>query len=137
MNHNLNLNDLFSQIKTIAVVGLSDNPSRPSFDIAKYLQSQGYLIVPVNPNASEILGQPCYPDLKSIPFPIDIVNVFRKSEDCAAIAQEAVSIHPKCLWLQSGIVNLEAQEIARKAGVLFTMDRCIKVDHRSWLNSKK
>lgn len=130
----LNFKDLFNHVKTIAVVGLSDNPDRPSYEIAAYLQSQGFKIIPVNPNATEILGERCYPDLRSIATKVELVNVFRRAQDCPSIAKEAVHLKPLCLWLQSGIVSPESEKIARAAHVPFIMDRCIKVVHRSIKN---
>jgi len=127
----LNFKDLFNHVNTIAIVGLSDNPDRPSYEIAAYLQSQGFKIIPVNPNATEILGECCYPDLRSIPIKVDLVNVFRRAQDCPLIAKEAVDLKPLCLWLQSGIVSPESEKIAHAAHIPFIMDRCIKVVHRS------
>src|ERR1035437_3532511 len=98
--------------RIIAVVGLSADWYRPSYFAAKYMQAHGYKIVPVNPKYPEILGETCYPDLKSIPFPVDIVDVFRKPQDCVPVAQQAVAIGAKALWLQIGVVNEEARAIA-------------------------
>ena len=103
--------------RTIAVVGLSADWYRPSYFAAKYMQEHGYRIIPVNPKYTEILGERCYPDLKSIPDKVDIVDVFRKSEDCAPIAQEAVAIGAKALWLQLGIENDEACAHAASHGL--------------------
>jgi|HigsolmetaAR203D_1030402.scaffolds.fasta_scaffold05303_4 predicted CoA-binding protein len=113
---------------TIAVVGLSDKPDRTSYQVSAAMQAKGYRIVPVNPNADAILGETCYPSLKDIPFPVDIVNVFRRSEYCADVAREAAEIGAKTLWLQLGIVSEEAAEIAQAAGMNVIMDRCIKVE---------
>lgn len=126
----MDLKSLFQETKTIAIVGLSDKPNRPSYRIASYLQANGFRIVPVNPSQPEILGEKSYASLKDIPFPIDMVNVFRKSEDCLEVAQDAVAIGAKSLWLQLGIVNLEAEKLALEYGLIFIMDRCIKVDHQ-------
>ena len=124
------MDTLLKNTKTIAVVGLSDKPSRASYDVARYMQSQGYRIIPVNPGCSEILGEKCYPDLKSIPEPVDMVNVFRKAEDCLPVAMDAVSIGAKSLWLQLGIINEEAQRYAENHGLTVVMDRCLMIDHR-------
>ena len=114
---------------TIAVVGLSADWYRPSYFAAKYMQEHGYRIIPVNPKYTEILGERCYPDLKSIPDKVDIVDVFRKSEDCAPIAQDAVAIGAKALWLQIGVMNDEARQTAEKAGLDFVQNRCVKIEY--------
>ncbi|MBM7563561.1 CoA-binding protein [Paenibacillus sacheonensis] len=113
---------------TIAVVGLSDNPERTSHMVSEAMQAKGYRIVPVNPNAETILGEKSYPSLSDIPFPVDIVNVFRRSELTPPIAEEAAAIGAKVLWLQLGVVSEEAAAIAEQAGLLAIMDRCIKVE---------
>ena len=114
---------------TIAVVGLSADWYRPSYFAAKYMQEHGFRIIPVNPKYTEILGERCYPDLKSIPDKIDIVDVFRKSEDCAPIAKDAVAIGAKALWLQIGVMNEEARQIADAAGMDFVQNRCVKIEY--------
>ena len=121
--------DILRASKTIAVVGLSDDESRPSYEVAAYLQSQGYEIIPVNPRLTEALGSPCYPDLHTVPGPVDVVDVFRRSEHVVPIAQAAVEIGAKTLWLQDGVVNEEAAEIARKAGLAVVMDDCMLRRH--------
>ncbi|CAM4291344.1 putative CoA-binding protein [Paenibacillus endophyticus] len=113
---------------TVAVVGLSDKPDRVSYMVSEAMQAKGYTIIPVNPNADSILGQKSYPSLKDIPVPVDIVNVFRRSEHTPPVAQEAVAIGAKTLWLQLGISNDEAAEIATAGGLEVIMDRCIKVE---------
>lgn len=123
------MNELLQETKIIAVVGLSDKPSRPSYGVAQYMQSHGYRIIPVNPSCEELLGEKCYPDLKSIPFAIDMVNVFRKSEDCLPIAHEAVEIGAKSLWLQLGVLNAEAVAYAKEHGLAAIMDKCLKIEH--------
>lgn len=123
------MNRLLQVTKTIAVVGLSDKPIRPSYGVAQYMQNHGYKIIPVNPSCSEILGEKCYPDLKSIPFSIDMVNVFRKSEDCLPIAIEAVAIGAKSLWLQLGVINAEALAYAQEHDLSVIMDKCLKIEH--------
>jgi predicted CoA-binding protein len=114
---------------TIAVVGLSADWYRPSYFAAKYMQEHGFRIIPVNPKYPEILGERCYPDLKSIPEKVDIVDVFRKSEDCAPIAREAAAIGAKALWLQIGVMNDEARQIADTAGMDFVQNRCVKIEY--------
>ncbi len=114
---------------TLAVVGLSAESDRPSYRVARYLQNHGYRIVPVNPKYPEILGEKCYPDLPSIPFAVDMVDVFRKAQDCPPIAAQAVAIGAKVLWLQLGVVSAEAARIASSAGLAVVMDRCVKIEH--------
>ncbi len=114
---------------TIAVVGLSAEWHRPSYFAAKYMQSKGYRIVPVNPRYPEILGEPCYARLEDIPFAVDMVDVFRKPQDVLPIAHSAVAIGAKCLWQQLGVMNAEADAVARAAGLDSVMDRCVKIEH--------
>lgn len=123
------IEQILRESKTIAVVGLSSDPSKPSYGIAEALQSRGYTIIPVNPKEPEILGEKAYPTLKDIPVPVDIVNVFRRPEHTPEVAAEAASIGAKALWLQSGIANEEAESIATAAGLDVVMDRCIMVEH--------
>lgn len=115
--------------KRIAVVGLSDDPSRASYGVAAYLRSAGKEIIPVNPNYERVMGLKCYPSLEQAPGPVDVVDVFRRPEHCADVVRSAVAVGAKGVWLQSGIVNDEAEEIARRAGIDFVQDRCMKVDH--------
>jgi len=114
---------------TIAVVGLSADWYRPSYFAAKYMQEHGFRIIPVNPKYDEILREKCYPNLKAIPEPVDIVDVFRKPDDCVPIAQDAVSIGAKVLWLQLGVVNEEAARVAETGGLEVVMDRCVKIEY--------
>jgi predicted CoA-binding protein len=124
---------ILHEVRTIAVVGLSAEWHRPSFFAAKYMQDHGYRIVPVNPryaNAStDVLGEHCYAALTDIPFPVDMVDVFRRTEDVLPIAQQAIQMGAKCLWQQIGVVNLEADALARNAGMDSVMDRCVKIEH--------
>ena len=120
---------LWQEIKTIAVVGLSDKPTRPSYMVAKYIQSAGFKIIPVNPQCQEILGEVCYPDLLSIPEQVDMVDVFRKSEDCLPIAKDAVQIGAQVLWMQMGVINHEAAEYAALHGLEVIMDQCLMIEH--------
>ncbi|MBB6730259.1 CoA-binding protein [Cohnella zeiphila] len=119
---------ILQQTRTVAVVGLSEDPSKTSHMVSQAMQAKGYRIIPVNPKADRILGETCYPSLKDIPEPVDIVNVFRRPEHTPPIAEEAVAIGAKVLWLQLGIVNEEAADIAAKGGLTVIMDRCIKVE---------
>jgi predicted CoA-binding protein len=114
---------------TIAIVGLSADWYRPSYFAAKYMQEHGFRIIPVNPKYTEILGEKCYPDLKSIPEKVDMVDVFRKSADCAPIAKEAIAIGAKVLWLQLGVENDEAKAIAESGGLEFVQNRCVKIEY--------
>lgn len=124
---------ILHEVRTIAVVGLSAEWHRPSFFAAKYMQDHGYRIVPVNPryaNAStDVLGEHCYAALTDIPFPVDMVDVFRRTEDVLPIAQQAIQLGAKCLWQQIGVMNLEADALARNAGMDSVMDRCVKIEH--------
>ena len=114
---------------TIAVVGLSADWYRPSYFAAKYMQEHGFKIIPVNPKYDEILGEKCYPNLKAIPEPVEIIDVFRKPDDCVPIAQDAVAIGAKVLWLQLGVVNEEAARVAEAGGLEVVMDRCVKIEY--------
>jgi predicted CoA-binding protein len=115
--------------KRVAVVGLSDDPTRASHGVASYLLSVGKEIVPVNPNHDRVLGLKCYPSLEAGPGPIDVVDVFRRPEHCADVVRSAVAVGARGVWLQSGIVSAEAKRLAREAGIDFVQDRCMKVDH--------
>ena len=115
--------------RVIAVVGLSPNWNRPSYFAAKYMLEHGYTVIPVNPGATEILGQKCYPDLAAIPVRVDLVDVFRKPEDAGPIADEAIRIGAKCLWLQLGVIHREAAGKAVAAGLDVVMDRCVKIEY--------
>jgi predicted CoA-binding protein len=127
------LRNLLQTARTIAVVGHSDKPHRTSYRIAQYLRQAGYTVYPVNPAVSEIDGQPSYPDLASVPEPIDIVDVFRRSEHLPAIVAEAIQAGAKAVWAQLGVEDAQAAAAAEAAGLPIVMDRCIMVDHRSLL----
>ena len=120
-------------MKTIAVVGMSSQEDRPSFRVGKYLMDHGYDVIPVRPNGGTILGRPVVESLKQIGRPVDIVDVFRRSEDCVDIANDAVAIGAKVLWLQEDVVNPTAGEVASNAGLLFVMDTCIKKMHVKYI----
>ena len=120
---------LLESARTIAVVGLSDNPLRPSYGVAAAMQRHGYRIVPVNPTLREALGEQAYPDLASLPFPVDIVDIFRRPEAVGPHVDEAIAVGAKAVWLQLGIRNDEAIERAAAAGLQTVQDRCIKVEH--------
>jgi len=115
--------------KVIAVVGLSARWYRPSFFAAKYLQEKGYRIIPVNPNYNEILGEKCYPDLSSIPEPVDVVDIFQRSESVPPFVEQAILIGAKVVWMQLGVIHEAAARQARGAGLEVIMDRCMKIEH--------
>ncbi len=123
------LRRVLKNTRTIAVVGLSANWWRPSFFAAKYMQEHGYKIIPVNPAYTEVLGEKCYANLRDIPQPIDMVDCFRRSEEIGALADEAIAIGAKSLWLQLGVVNDAAANKAAVAGLDVVMDRCVKIEH--------
>jgi len=127
--------EVLGNAKTIAVVGLSPNPMRPSNPVAQYMQRHGYRIVPVNPNEQEILGEQCYPSLSDIPFPVDIVDVFRQPEAVLPIAEEAVKIGAKAIWLQLGVISPQGVAIAERGGLTVVMDLCIMVEHRRYFGA--
>lgn len=127
------LRRILQQSHTIAVVGLSPDPARPSHDVARYLQAQGYTIVPVNPACGEILGEKCYPSLRDVPLAIDIVDVFRRTSEVMHVAEDAIAIGARCLWLQLGVIAPEAATRAQVAGLEVVMDHCIKIEHRRLL----
>lgn len=116
-------------LKTIAVVGCSPKPERPSHYVSAYMLEQGYRIVPVNPGHGEMLGQTCYPDLASIPFPVDVVNVFRRPEEALPPILDAIAIKAKAVWLQDGVYHAEGEELARKAGLLVVSNDCLMRRH--------
>ncbi len=115
--------------RTIAIVGLSDKKERASNFVGSYLKSERYIIIPVNPMKQEILGEKCYPDLASIPVQVDVVDIFRRPDECVNIVREAIAIKAKTVWMQLGIVNREAAELAVQHGINVVMDRCMKMEH--------
>jgi uncharacterized protein len=125
-----NIPEILKSSKTIAVVGLSSSPMRPSNGVSEYMKRAGYRIVPVNPNETEVLGERCYARLEDIPEKIDIVDVFRRSEFVPEIVESAIAIGAKTVWMQEGVIHEAAAERARSAGLNVVMDRCILKDHR-------
>ncbi|MGD0404919.1 MAG: CoA-binding protein [Candidatus Acidiferrales bacterium] len=115
--------------KTIAVVGLSSQCMRPSYGVAQYLQSAGYRIIPVNPNETEVLGEKSYARLHDVPVPIDIVDIFRRSQFVPEIVDAAIQIGARCVWMQEGVLHVEAAERARRAGIFVVMDKCTLKEH--------
>ena len=123
------MRQLLQSVRTIAMVGLSPRPERDSYHVAAYLKDHGYRIIPVNPTVNEVLGEKSYPSLDQVPEPIDVVDVFRRPEEVDPIADQAIAKGARALWLQLTVVNKEAADRARQAGVQVVMDRCIKVEH--------
>jgi uncharacterized protein len=123
------LRRILRESRTVAIVGLSAEWHRPSNFVAKYLQQHGYRVIPVNPRYTEVLGERCYANLTDIAEPVDMVDVFRRSEDVLPIAQAAVRIGAKCLWQQIGVINRDADAFASAAGLDSVMDRCVKIEH--------
>jgi len=123
------LRRILRDCRTIAVVGLSAEWHRPSYFAAKYMQQHGYRIVPVNPRYDDVLGERCYPSLADITHPVDLVDVFRRTEDVLPIARQAIAIGAKCLWQQINVKNVAADHLARSAGLDAVMDRCVKIEH--------
>ena len=115
--------------KTIAIVGLSNNPLRASYFVGYYMKRHGYRVIPVNPRETEILGETSYPSLRDVPVPIDVVNVFRAPSALPAIAEDAVAIKASTLWCQFGVINEEGARIAEDAGLAVVVDRCLKIEH--------
>ncbi len=121
---------LLEDVKTIAVVGLSGDPSRVSYGVTAYMQSHGYRIIPVNPTIDSSLGEKAYPNLSAVPEKVDLVNVFRRSEYVPEIVEETIQLKIPAIWLQEGVIHEEAAQAARAAGVFVVMDRCILKEHR-------
>ena len=122
--------DILTKYKTIAVVGLSSNPARPSYGVTEYMQSSGYHIIPVNPNETDVLGEPSYASLEEVPQKIEIVNIFRRPEDVPPVVDAAIRTGAKVVWMQQGIANEPAAAKAQAAGLTVIMDACILVEHK-------
>ena len=129
--HSDPITDILQRSKTIAVVGLSSNPLRPSHGVSAYMQSHGYRIIPVNPNIEECLGEKAYESLLQLPEKIDIVNIFRRSEYVDEVVDQAIQCEAPVLWMQEEVINERAAEKARKAGIFVVMNRCILKEHRA------
>ena len=125
------MSQILNTSHTVAVVGLSSKPNRPGYTIPAYLQEQGYRIIPVNPALTEVLGEKAYASLHEIPESVDIVQVFRRSEDVPPVVEEAIAIGAKVVWMQAGIVNEQAAARAREAGIQVVMDTCMGATHRA------
>jgi predicted CoA-binding protein len=128
-----NIPDLLRESRTIAVVGLSSRRIRPSYGVSQYMQSAGYRIIPVNPNETEVLGEKAYATLEDVPEPVDIVDVFRRSEYVPEVVESAIRIGAKAVWLQEGVNHEEAVRRAKEAGLAVVVDRCILKEHRRYL----
>lgn len=122
--------EVFQGCQTIAVVGISDNPTRASYRVAEYLQRAGYSIIPVNPKLTSVLGENAYPDLTSIPFTVDVVDVFRKQEDVDSVVAEALVKKPQAIWLQEGLTSSKGRKLAEDKGIAFVENCCMMVEHR-------
>ena len=120
---------ILKNYRVVAVVGLSPKSERPSYQVAQYLQNHGYRIVPVNPGCREILGEKCYPGLKDIPFPVEVVDIFRQVDAIPAIVDDAIAVGAKAVWLQLGLEEPQSAQKARQAGLQVVQDRCMKVEH--------
>lgn len=121
--------EILNSSRAVAVVGLSEKTDRPSYVVASYLKQNGYKIIPVNPTAEKILGEICYPDLGSIPEPVDVVDIFRRTEEVPAIVEQAIEIGAKAVWMQEGVINKQAASRARGAGLPVVMDKCMRKEH--------
>jgi uncharacterized protein len=131
INDPARITELLNTAKTIAVVGLADSPLRPSYGVSHYMRSQGYRIIPVNPNITEWEGEKAYASLLDLPDKIDIVNVFRRSEFVSEVVDQAIQIKAPAIWMQEGVIHEAAAEKARQAGVFVVMDLCILKEHRA------
>jgi hypothetical protein len=125
-----NIPDILKSTRTIAVVGISSNPMRPSNGVAEYLRRAGYRIIPVNPNETEVLGEKCYARLEDVPEKIDLVDIFRRSEYVPEIVESAIRVGARTVWMQEGVIHEAAAERARQAGLDVVMDRCTLKEHR-------
>jgi predicted CoA-binding protein len=132
-NINTTIERILKESKTIAVVGLSAEPSKPSYQVASYLQRAGYVIYPVNPKYDEVLGRSCYPSLSEIPETIDIVDIYRRPVYVLPVVEESIKIGAKVIWMQLGIENEEAARLAGKAGLQVIMNRCLKIEHARFI----
>jgi predicted CoA-binding protein len=135
MNSDQTLKEILQSAKTIASVGVSSDPAKESHEAAQYLKDQGYRLIPVNPTADEILGEKSYPDLESVPERIDVVQVFRKPEDVPPVVESAIKVGAKTVWMQEGIVNEQAAQTARQAGLQVVMDACMRKTHKRLIGS--
>ncbi len=126
------IRQILEHCRTIAVVGASSNPARASNHVAAYMKAQGYRVIPVNPNEQTVVGEQAYPSLTAVPGPIDLVDIFRKSEDVLPIVEEAITVGAQAVWMQEGVINEVAAQLAREAGLAVVMDRCWLKAHAAW-----
>lgn len=129
LNSDETIRRIFDECRTIAVVGLSSNPSRPSHGVSGYMRRSGYRVIPVNPNETEVFGETAYPDLAAVPEKIDLVDVFRRSDEAGKAVDEAIAAGAKAVWLQEGVIDRSAAQRALDAGLLVVMDRCWLKEH--------
>lgn len=137
MNEAETIKRIFTECRKIAVVGLSSNPYRPSNSIASFMKENGYVIIPVNPNEEEVLGEKAYPNLSAVPEKIDLVSIFRRPEEVSKVVDEAIRIKAKAVWMQEGVIDKEAAERAEKAGLLVVMNRCWAMDFARFKKGKE
>jgi predicted CoA-binding protein len=129
----MSIKEILETYRSIAVVGLSSHAWRASHGVSRFMQNMGYQIIPVNPNETEVLGEKAYPSLEDVPYPIEIVDIFRRAEFVPDIVESAIRRHAKVIWMQEGVVNDQAAERARQAGMEVIMDRCILKEHMRYL----
>lgn len=120
---------ILNEYRTVALVGASSNPDRPSYKVLKYLSEHGFKVIPINPNTTEVMGMQCYPDLTAIPIQVEVVDIFRSASDLMPTVDEAIKVGAKVVWMQEGIINEEAANKARQAGLLVVMDKCMRKEH--------
>jgi predicted CoA-binding protein len=130
------ITEILQNYRVVAVVGLSSDPRRPSYQVAQYLQYHGYRIIPVNPGCQEVLGEKCYPGLQDIPFAVEVVDIFRKVEAIPAIVDEAIAVGAKAIWLQLGLEEPQAAQKAVQAGLQVVQNRCMKIEHAALAEAK-
>jgi uncharacterized protein len=130
------IDEILENSRTVAIVGISPKEDRPSYRVGNYLKSQGYDMIPVNPSCSEVLGETSYPDLLSVPRPVDVVDIFRRPEDVPLIVEQAIRIKAKVVWMQEGIVNEDAARVAKQAGLKVVMDHCMRKEHIRFMGSQ-
>jgi len=128
---------ILTSYRTVAIVGASPKPERPSYRVADFLKKEGFRVIPVTPNADKVVGKKAYPDLASIPVPVEVVNIFRRPEDVPPVVDEAIAVGAKAIWMQEGIVNEEAATRARKAGLTVVMDHCMRKELLKKLGREK
>lgn len=136
-NVNADIQEILTTYRTVAIVGASPNPERPSYKVADFLKKEGFRVIPVTPNADKVVGEKAYPDLSSIPMPIEVVDIFRRSEDVPPIVDDAIAKGAKAVWMQEGIANEEAAAKAREAGLTVVMDHCMKKELLKKLGREK